>query len=166
MVRYDLLPHIIFSIIISNVFNANCVSILVGSQITEKVSDNRRSVGARWWPQSRKIQNALARLPMLSAGRDRDQIILDHYLKGGEFSCTVAKRFPFYFFIPSDCYRYGANKDVVPMILPNRHPAPKIATHFLILLHFYSRTADFAFRVHSGKPQSPIFMKSLCRGWK
>ena len=109
-------------------------------------------------------KNALARLPILSAGRDRDQIILDHYLKGGEFSCTVAKRFPFYFFIPSDCYRYGANKDVVPMILPNRHPAPEIATHFLILLHFYSRTADFAFRVHSGKPQSHYFYEIFMQG--
>ena len=104
------------------------------------------------------------RLPLLSAGRDRDQIILDHYLKGGEFSGTVAKRFPFYFFIPSDCYRYGANKDVVPMILPNRHPAPEIATHFLILLHFYSRTADFAFRVHSGKPQSHYFYEIFMQG--
>ena len=42
--------------------------------------------------------------------------------------------------------------------------APEIATHFLILLHFYSWAADFAFRVHSGKPQSHYFYEILMQG--
>ena len=168
MVRYDLLPHIIFSITFQKysrqivytywlVLNFKSPEKPVTTQDQSGPANANGLKAEKYKTHSRVCQcyQLVGTVVKLSWA-----IIC----KVGNFSALLQRAFLFTSLFPAIAIVMVPIKMFRQWYCQTGIRAPEIATHFLILPHFYSWAADFAFRVHSGKPKSHYFYEIFMQG--
>ena len=179
MVRYDLLPHIIFSITFQKysrqIVYTLCIHtywlVLNFKSLKKSVTNqdpsgpaNANGLKAEKW----KTHSRVCRCYQLVTHNELVGTVVKLswaiICKVGNFSALLQRAFLFTSLFPAIAIVMVPIKMFWQWYCQTGIRAPEIATHFLILPHFYSWAADFAFRVHSGKPKSHYFYEIFMQG--